>query len=104
MQYYSNPPVTSSDADEVALYLSIVQGWDGFPGLDSKRLVVGKPYSSHVNGYEPMSKVTTKILEPLVDKFGQDFGGFMAWEFNQDEGGAWADAVHQTLSNSASPR
>lgn len=97
MQYYSNPPVTSSDVDEVASYVSIVQGWDGFPGLDSTRLVFGKPYSSRVNGYESLKEVTTKILDPLVKKYGHNFGGFMAWEFNQDENGEWADAVGKSM-------
>lgn len=97
MQYYSNPPVTSIDIDEVASYVSIVQGWDGFSGLESSRLVLGKPYSSHVNGYEPMTEVTTKILDPLVKKYGQNFGGFMAWEFNQDKKGAWAEAVGKAI-------
>jgi len=99
MQYYSNPPATSIDADEVASYVSIVEGWDGFPGLDSTRLVLGKPYSSHINGYEPMTEVSSKILNPLVEKYRQNFGGFMAWEFIQDENGAWAEAVRKAIDD-----
>ncbi|WP_154224325.1 glycosyl hydrolase family 18 protein [Marinicella rhabdoformis] len=97
MQYYSNPPVTSSDIDEVESYVSIVEGWEGFSGLDSTRLVLGKPYSKHVNGFEPKAEVNNKILNALIQKYGQDFGGFMAWEYIQDEEGIWAEAVHKSL-------
>ena len=97
MQYYSNPPATSMDADEIASYLSIIQGWEGFPGIDSTRLVLGKPYSTHVNGYEPMTEITTKIIDPLVKKYGQKFGGFMAWEFNQDINDVWAEAIFEAM-------
>ncbi len=98
MQYYSNPPVTSSDLDEVASYVSIVQGWEGFTGLDASRLVLGKPYSSRVNGFEPITEVSNQILAPLVEQYGQSFGGFMAWEFNQDENGAWAELIRKTIT------
>lgn len=98
MQYYSNPSVTSSDIDEVESYVSIVQGWDSFPGLDATRLVLGKPYSTQVNGYEPMTEVNSKILNALVEKYGSNFGGFMAWEFNQDENGTWAKGIHKTIN------
>ena len=103
MQYYSNPPVTSSDADEVESYVSIVEGWDGFPGLDASRLVLGKPYSSQVNGHQPMQEVSGKIIAVLVEKYGPNFGGFMAWEFIQDENGTWAEAVDQAMTGDKSP-
>ncbi len=99
MQYYSNPPVTSSDMDEVESYESIVEGWTGFAGLAPERLVLGKPYSTRVNGYESMTEVSSKILQPLSKKHGNKFGGFMAWEFNEDENGAWAEAVHQAIGS-----
>ena len=97
MQYYSNPPVTSSDVDEVDSYKSIVQGWDGFPGLEPGRLVVGKPYSSGVSGFEPATEVVSRILQPLVAEYGNSFGGFMAWELSEDPDGTWATSVAQAL-------
>lgn len=102
MQYYSNPPVTSSDVDEVESYTSIVQGWDGFAGLDATRLVLGKPYSKQVNGYQPMTEVSSQIINPLIKKYGQSFGGFMAWEFIQDDQGIWAEAVKKSMENNTS--
>jgi len=97
MQYYSNPPLTSSDIDELESYRSIVEGWDGFPGYPPDRLVVGKPYSSRVNGYEPREEVVSEILTPLAQEFGKSFGGFMAWELSQDTNGDWANAVATAL-------
>ncbi len=97
MQYYSNPPLTSSDLDELAHYRSIVKGWEGFPGLAPERLVVGKPYASRVSGFAPLEEVTSKLLQPLAAEFGSSFGGFMAWEFNQDPQGDWAQAVNKVL-------
>ncbi len=97
MQYYSNPPLTSSNFEEVYHYRSVIKGWEGFPGLEAQRLVVGKPYSPRVNGFEPMDVVVKDILRPLAKEFGSSFGGFMAWEFNEDPEGAWANAVSQVL-------
>ncbi len=97
MQYYSNPPVTSSDIDEVDSYISIVEGWNGFVGLESSRLVVGKPYSSRVNGHEPIAEIKGKILTPLITKYGQSFGGFMAWEYIEDDGGTWAKSIEKLI-------
>ncbi len=102
MQYYSNPPMTSSDIDEIDSYVSIVQGWDGFPGLHPSRLVLGKPYSSHVNGYESMAEVSQKIIAPLVGKYRHNFGGFMAWEYIQDEAGTWAVAISKAIKDQSS--
>lgn len=97
MQYYSNPPVTSSDIEELGSYRSIVRGWDGFGGLAADRLVVGKPYSSKVSGYQPADQVVSRILQPLVGEYSSSFGGFMAWELSEDPDGTWAAAVSQAL-------
>jgi len=97
MQYYSNPPVTASDIDELASYRSIVNGWQGFAGLPAHRLVLGKPYSSKVSGYQPLAEVVSDLLNPLVAEYGDQFGGFMAWEFNEDADGSWATAIASTL-------
>ncbi len=97
MQYYSNPPVTASDVDEVSHYESVVRGWEGFSGLPAHRLVVGKPYSSRVEGYQPAVQVVSEILEPLLEKYGDRFGGFMAWEYSEDPAGDWARRVAVAL-------
>jgi len=73
MQYYSNPPLTSSNFEEVYHYRSVIKGWEGFPGLEAQRLVVGKPYSPRVNGFEPMDVVVKDILRPLAKEFGSSF-------------------------------
>ncbi|HXV28621.1 MAG TPA: glycoside hydrolase family 18 protein [bacterium] len=97
MQYYSNPPLTVSDAQEVSHYESVVNGWEGFPGLEPRKLVVGKPYSRVVSGHEPRERVISMILQPLASEYQNSFGGFMGWEFSEDSGGAWAQAVSKVL-------
>lgn len=97
MQYYSNPPLTSADVDEVASYESIVRGWKGFPGLPAERLVLGKPYSPDVSGHEPLDELVSDLLEPLVARHGRSFGGFMAWQLDQDPDGEHARALSRAL-------
>ncbi len=69
------------------------------PAVVAPRLVVvlGKPYSSKVSGYEPLAQVVTDLLDPLVADYGDQFGGFMAWEFNEDADGSWAATIASTL-------
>jgi hypothetical protein len=57
----------------------------------------GKPYSPRVSGHEPLDELVADLLEPLVARHGSSFGGFMAWELDQDPDGEHARALSRAL-------
>jgi chitinase len=105
MQYYNNPAFNTAAA-ALENYQDIVNGWSGIPGvpdfvgLDSGKLLVGKPVApwDAGSGWMPAADFADEIVSPLVTIYGEDFGGAFGWQLASDTTGAWGATIHEALA------
>ncbi len=99
MQYYNNEWYTEPPSKVVTGYEQAVAGWQDFAGLSATRLLVGKPVSKADagSGWLPPGKLISEIINPLRQKYPNDFGGVMGWEFSSDTDGSWSQTIGRAL-------
>lgn len=92
VQYYNNRGydgpasvhIVGSGSDP---FTTSVAGLDqGAPGVrwPVEKIVVGKPIyrDDAISGHLPPAKVRSDILQPLIARYGNRFGGLMGWQFS----------------------
>lgn len=96
MQYYNNAGY-QTPTEVVAHYTSVVDA-----GLiTSRQLLVGKPVeeTNAGQGFIPVDDITSQIVAPLVQEYGDQFGGVFNWEFKSDTNPDfyWGNSVAESL-------
>ncbi|MCR9176836.1 MAG: glycosyl hydrolase family 18 protein [Alphaproteobacteria bacterium] len=92
IQYYNNPGyetpakryvVGEPDNPFVTAYIGLVEATiEG--GWPAAKILVGKPVfkGDAASGHMPPERVVSEIVKPLLDRYGEKFGGLMGWQYS----------------------
>jgi chitinase len=110
VQYYNNPgfdhPLPPPDHHTRTGYVALTST-DGVLGWPSSKILVGKPiyHDDASSGHLPPNAVIKQVLEPLLDRFGDQFGGLTGWQFSTltDDHRAWNREIGPLLRAQVAP-
>jgi chitinase len=54
-------------------------------------------------GIISLDDMVQNVIGPLENEYGDQFGGFMGWQFAFDQGGSWANGISQALAPMVGP-
>ena len=95
-QFYDNSDRDATSQLKVQTYHDIVNIPGGPP---PQKLLVGVPLTSSVEGYISLDDMVQNVIAPLKAAYGAQFGGAMAWQFEFDQGGTWANGIGGAVAN-----
>lgn len=95
-QFYNNPRYDADAATKVASYLMVAEE------IGPTKLLMGVSIDPKDEGATSLDDMTQNVIVPLQAQFpptpqSTEFGGVMAWQFEFDNGGAWANGIAQAL-------
>ena len=95
-QFYNNRRYDADAATKVASYLMVAGE------TEPTKLLMGVSINTKDEGAIGLDDMTQNVIAPLQAQFpptpqSSEFGGVMTWEFASDIGGAWANAIAQSL-------
>lgn len=90
--------MTGEAATKIASHLMIPQE------IGPTKLLMGVSINPEDEGTISLDDMTQNVIAPLQAQLPStpqliEFGGVMTWEFEFDNGGAWANGIAQTLGS-----
>jgi chitinase len=97
-QFYNNARYDRDAATKVASYLMVAKA------IGPTKLLMGVSINSNDEGTIGLDDMAQNVIAPLQAQFPStpsmvQFGGVMTWEFEYDNGGAWANGIAQALGS-----